>query len=101
MNWINIVQQSLSSSWLSFSWLTAFFIFLAYFVLDTMYVKYTLAVVGKNPVTAANFGGLMYVLMAFGIFNYTHNFLYVIPVGLGSWLGTYAVVLREKNKAAR
>ena len=100
MDWMNNALQSLNSSWLAFSWLTAFFIFLAYFVLDTMYVKYTLAVVAKKPVAASNFGSLMYVLMAFGIFNYTHNFLYVIPVGLGSWLGTYVIVLHEKNKAA-
>ena len=91
------VQQFLAINWQDFSWLTAIFIFLAYFVLDTMYVKYTLAVVEKRPLAAANFGSLMYVLMAFGIFNYTHNFLYVIPVGLGSWLGTYVVVMYEKK----
>lgn len=78
----------------------AVFIFLAYFSLDIMYAKYTLAVVERKPATAANFGSLMYILMAFGIFNYTHNFLYILPVGLGSWLGIYVIVVYEKNKVA-
>ncbi len=95
MNWVATVQSSLISNWQTFDWLIAVFIFLAYFVVDALYVKYALAVVAKKAVSAANFGSLMYVLMAFGIFNYTHNFLYVIPVGLGSWLGTYIIIKRE------
>lgn len=97
-----IVEKTLVQNWQSFRWLTAFLIFLAYFVLDALYVKYTLAVVDKKPVRAANIGSSMYVLMAFGIFNYTHNFLYVVPVGLGSWFGTYFIIKREvyKNRDA-
>ena len=74
MNWVATVQSSLISNWQTFDWLIAVFIFLAYFVVDALYVKYALAVVAKKAVSAANFGSLMYVLMAFGIFNYTHNF---------------------------
>ena len=97
MNWTSTIQSSLISNWQTFDWLIAVFIFLAYFILDALYVKYTLAVVSKRAVRAANFGSSMYVLMAFGIFNYTHNFLYVLPVGLGSWLGTYAIVKKESK----
>lgn len=96
---MNNLGYTLGSRWQEFNWLMAICIFVAYFILDIMYVKYTLAVVARKAAQAANIGGLMYTLMAFGIFNYTHNFLYVIPVGLGSWLGTYVVVKRESKKA--
>lgn len=97
---MELINGALNSNWQTFSWMVAVFIFVAYLLLDTMYVKYTLAVVDKKPVVAANFGSLMYILMAFGVFNYTHNFLYVIPIGLGSWLGTYIIVRHERNKTA-
>lgn len=98
MDLITSFGHALSSNWQTFNWLTAIFIFLAYFVLDTMYVKYMLAVVNKKAFTAANVGSLMYVLMAFGVLNYTQNFLYIISLGLGSWLGTYVIVKREADK---
>ena len=99
MDWLTNLEHALNQNLHSFSWTTAIFIFLAYFFLDMMYVRYTLAVVSKKPVVAANVGSLMYILMAFGIFNYTQNFIYILPVGLGSWLGTYIVVAREKFKS--
>lgn len=73
--------NTINQNWQSFDWTIAVLIFLAYLVLDVMYAKYTFAVVNLKAVTAANTGSLMYILMAFGILNYTHNFLYVIPVG--------------------
>lgn len=37
-------------------------------------------------------------LLAFGVINYVGNFLYVIPLALGSFVGTYIVVAREREK---
>jgi|SRR3989344_587846 len=101
MRWLENIEDVFSRNWQSFDWMTALFIFVAYFLLDIMYVLYTFAVVNKKPAAAANTASLMYTLMAFGIFNYTQNFLYIMPVGLGSWLGTYIVVVRERSKINR
>ncbi len=40
----------------------------------------------------------MHFLLAFGVVNYVGNFLYVVPLALGSWIGTYLVVRREEIK---
>lgn len=69
----------------------------AYFVIDALYAKYTYAVVERKPMQAANIGFIMHFLLAFGVINYVGNFLYVIPLALGSWLGTYMVVKRERD----
>lgn len=76
----------------------AVLIFVAYLVIDALYAQYTYAVVKKNPMQAANIGFLMHFLLAFGVINYVGNFLYVIPLALGSWAGTYLVVRRQKGR---
>lgn len=73
-------------------------IFLAYMAIDALYVSYTYSIMKKKPASAATMGAVMYFLMAFGVINYVNNFLYVIPLVAGSWLGTYIVVRYEKNK---
>jgi len=94
--------ELLGNRWGSFSWLTAFLIFSAYFIIDFLYVRYTLMVVGLFATRAANIGALMYFLMAFGVLNYVDNFLYTVPVAAGSWCGTYYTVHRElKKKGAK
>ncbi len=73
-------------------------VFAAYLVIDALYAQYTYAVVKKKPMQAANVGFIMHFLLAFGVINYVGNFLYVVPLALGSWLGTYLVVRNEKGK---
>lgn len=81
--------------WQSFDFRIAFGIFIAYLIIDAMYAYYTLAVTRKKPVTAASVGALMHFLIAFGVLNYVQNYLYVIPMALGSWVGTYYIVKRD------
>lgn len=38
----------------------------------------------------------MYGLTFWGTIEYVHNYWYAIPIGLGSWLGTY-ITVREEN----
>ena len=84
-----------------FSMLTAFFVFAAYVVVDTLYAYYTLAVSRLEPARAATTGALMYFLLAVGVLNYTHNPLYLFPLVLGSWIGTYVTVELERRKKAK
>ncbi len=81
-----------------FSFGLAGLVFGAYLVIDALYAQYTYSVVGRKPIQAANIGFIMHFLLAFGVINYVENFLYVIPLALGSWAGTYLVVWREKRR---
>lgn len=72
--------------------LTALIVFLVYVIVDGMYAYYTLAVSQKKPVMSATTGSLMHFLLAFGVISYVQNYLYLIPLAIGSWIGTYIVV---------
>ncbi len=81
-----------------FNRLIALGVMVGYIVVDALYAKYTLEVVSLNPVRSANIAALMHILLAYGVLNYTENWLYVIPLVIGSWLGTYLMVRFEKGK---
>lgn len=80
----------------AFNPLTAFLIFIAYIAVDGMYAYYTLAVAEKQPIKAATVGALMHFLIAVGVLSYVQNYLYIVPLALGSWIGTYFVVKYSK-----
>lgn len=89
--------STVSTAWEHFSFPTAVLIMVAYFVLDAMYAYYTIKVTEKRPVSAASIGALMHFILAFGVLSYVQNFLYVIPIAIGSWLGTYTMVRYERQ----
>lgn len=82
-----------------FNILTALLVFCAYVIVDGLYAYYTLAVTDKKPIRAATTGALMHFLLAVGVLSYVQNYLYVIPLALGSWVGTYLVVKVSKEDA--
>lgn len=86
--------------WVEFDIKIGLLIFVAYCFIDAMYAIYTLAVVKKKPFTSASIGSVMHFLLAFGVINYVQNYLYIIPLAVGSFCGTYAVVFYEKNRKA-
>jgi len=81
----------------TFDFKIAIIIFIAYIVVDGMYAFYTLEVTKRKPFSAATTGALMHFLLAIGVISYIHNYLYLIPLALGSWVGTYLIVKREQN----
>lgn len=82
------------SHWQSFDFKVAGIVFVAYLLVDAMFAYYTLAVTKNRPVAAANVGSMMYFFIAIGVLNYVQNYLYLIPLVLGSWVGTYVIVKR-------
>lgn len=80
------------SHWQSFDFKVASIVFVAYLLVDAMYAYYTLAVTKNKPVAAASVGATMHFLIAFGVLNYVQNYLYILPLAIGSWIGTYFVV---------
>lgn len=83
---------------MDFNWFIAVLVFVSYIIIDGLYAKYTLEVVSLKPYQSATIGSLMHFLLAFGVINYTENWLYIFPVVVGSWFGTYFMVKFEKNK---
>jgi hypothetical protein len=81
----------------SFNLQLGLLIFLAYFVIDGLYAYYTYAVVSKKPYAAATIGASMYLLSALGVISYIHNILYLVPLIVGSWLGTFLVVSKKHH----
>ena len=81
--------------WQNFDFMIALIVFTAYLLVDAMYAYYTLSVTKKKPFISASIAALMHFLIAFGVLNYVQNYLYVIPIALGSWIGTYLVVKYE------
>lgn len=88
-------METIILHWQQFDSKVALIVFAAYFLTDAMYAYYTLAVTRKKPARAASVGALMHFLIAFGVLNYVQNYLYVIPLACGSWIGTYIVVRYE------
>lgn len=62
-----------------------------------MYAYYTLQVTKRNAFSSATTGALMHFLLAVGVLNYVQNYLYLFPLALGSWIGTFIVVKKEQN----
>ena len=88
---MDILQQ-----WQEFDFFTGLLVFVVYIVFDGMYAYYTIAVTEKNPFKAATTGSVMHFLLAVGVLSYVQNYLYIVPLALGSWIGTYFVVKRSK-----
>jgi hypothetical protein len=87
------------NAWANFDIWVAVSLLAAYFVLDGMYAAYTIKVTEKRPATAATIGALMHFIIAFGVLSYVQNFLYVVPIAIGSWFGTYTMVHYEHSLA--
>lgn len=84
--------MDISVHWQIFDFKIAFIVFVAYLLVDAMYAYYTITVTKKKPFISASVGAVMHFLIAFGVLNYVQNYLYVVPLALGSWIGTYMVV---------
>ena len=81
-----------------FDWRIGLVVMISYVVVDALYAKYTLEVVELRPFHSATIGALMHFLLALGVVSYTDNWLYIFPLALGSWIGTFFVVSKEKKK---
>lgn len=93
----NIFSQIINE-YNNFDFRLALFVFIAYILVDGLYAKYTIDVTRFNAYKAATTGTIIHFLLAFGVINYTQNWLYVFPLAVGSWIGTFWTVRKEKEK---
>lgn len=70
-------------------------VFLAFAVLDFCWARYTKALNENRPVHCANWAAVLPVLGAVGVVSYVTDHWALIPVALGSWVGTFASLRGE------
>ena len=80
----------------NFSYVQALIVFISYIFIDMLYASYILAVNKKLAFRAAFISAVMYSLLSYGVISYSENKLYLIPLIMGSFIGTYIVVKKEK-----
>ncbi len=65
-------------------------------VTDALWALYMLRVTEKKPHQSALYGSFIHILTAFTVISYTKNYWYLIPLVIGSYIGTYLVVRHSK-----
>ena len=74
---------------IQFDYNVAFLIFITYFILDMFYAYYILCIENKQNFMSSLMAGLVTSLAAFGVVSFSKNMLYIIPLFLGAFAGTY------------
>jgi hypothetical protein len=67
----------------------AIIIFVTYFILDMFYAYYILCIESRKNLMSSFMAGIITSLSAFGIVSFSKNMLYIIPLFLGAFAGTY------------
>lgn len=89
------IFKPLPLAWADFDWRIALVVFIAYVLVDALYAYYTIQVTERKAKQAATSSMFIYILGAIGVLNYVENYLYIIPLAVGAWLGSYIVLRRE------
>lgn len=75
-----------------FNWTTALIVFVVYIFFDILYALYVICVSRQQAIAASAISAVLYSLGAYGVMNYLHNPLYLIPLAIGAFIGTYVAV---------
>jgi uncharacterized protein YebE (UPF0316 family) len=75
-----------------FNWWTALTVFVVYVFFDILYALYVICVSRRQALAASAISAVLYSLGAYGVMNYLHNPLYLIPLAIGAFIGTYVAV---------
>lgn len=75
-----------------FDWFTAVTVFFVYVFFDILYALYVLCVSRRQAIASSVISAVLYSLGAYGVRSYLQNPLYVIPLGIGAFVGTYIAV---------
>jgi uncharacterized protein YebE (UPF0316 family) len=80
-----------------FNWQTAAIVFVVYVFFDILYALYVIFVSRQWAMAASLCSAVLYSLGAYGVMTYLHNPLYLVPLALGAFLGTYIAVKYMSN----
>jgi len=79
-------------------WLLLFVIYFAFDICYTLYIK---SVQDMKPVRAANLSVLLFLLTAYGTIEYVNNFINIIPIIFGGWLGSFLTLTWGKRHSEK
>ena len=74
----------------------AILIFVTYFILDMFYAYYILCIESRQNLMSSFMAGMITSLSAFGVVSFSKNMIYVIPLFLGAFAGTF-VTMKTKQ----
>ncbi len=80
-----------------FNLTTAIIIFITYVMIDILYALYVIFVANGKAFLSALVSSGIYGPIAFGVVTFSKNFLYLIPLVAGAFIGTYIVVKFKKK----
>ena len=76
------------------TWAVLFTVYLGF---DMFYILYIQSVTSLKAFRAANIGVVMYLLTAYGTIEYISNPTNLLPILLGSWLGSFLTLKYSKR----
>jgi hypothetical protein len=76
-------------------------VIISMFLVDVCWAKYFIYVGKHDPIKSATWGSMIMLFGAFTTINYVGDRTLLIAAIIGSFLGTYVTVLREKNKSQK
>ena len=83
-----------------FNFNMAILIFTTYFILDMFYAYYILCIESRKNLMSSFMAGIITSLSAFGVVSFSKNMLYIFPLFLGAFMGTYFTMkLKEISQA--
>ena len=74
----------------------AIIIFITYFILDMFYAYYILCIESRQNLMSSFMAGMITSLSAFGVVSFSQNMIYIIPLFLGAFAGTF-VTMKTKE----
>ena len=75
-----------------FSWLIALALLFGFIMYDFLYAIYYIFVSRKMAFMAANTACALYIIGSVSTIAYLGNYYYLIPIFIGSYIGTYVAV---------
>jgi hypothetical protein len=76
-------------------------VFVALFALDFIYARYNVATTTGRALASAHYAALIILLGGFGIVQYAHDPLMLIPAAFGAWGGTFCAVHFKKESVMK
>lgn len=94
---MNYELLSLSEAVDAFNWFVAVGLFLLYGIVEWLNSSLPLLITRHQSSRSANTTLALYFIWGIEIIAFVNNYLYIIPIALGAWVGVYLLVEREKK----
>jgi len=72
-----------------------------YFVFDILSTLYLQAVSELKAAKASWLSTILYLMSVYGTIEYINNFVYIIPIAVSGWLGSYVTIKWIKKKGEK